>query len=82
LDQLRAGQAWVRANLEATRQNLGFHPISQALQEYKEMQGEYAKLHTLLGAKTGQCVQMLARLGHGQEIGKTPRWPLASKLIS
>jgi hypothetical protein len=82
LDQLRAGQAWVRVNLEATRQKIGFHPISQALQEYQEMQAEYAQIHTLLGAKTGQCIQMLARLGFGQEIDRTPRWPLVNKLIA
>jgi hypothetical protein len=82
LDQLNAGQAWVRVNLEATRQNLGFHPISQALQEYKEMQAEYAKLHMMLGAKRGQCVQMLARLGYGELIGKTSRWPLKAKLVT
>jgi hypothetical protein len=81
-DQLNAGQAWVRVNLEATRQNLGFHPISQALQEYKEMQAEYAKVHTMLGAKPGQCVQMLVRLGHGEVIGKTSRWPLQTKLVT
>jgi hypothetical protein len=81
-DQLNAGKAWVRVNLEATRQNLGFHPISQALQEYKEMRAEYIRVHKMLGAQPGQCVQMLVRLGHGQEIGKTPRWPLANKLIS
>jgi nitroreductase len=81
-DQLNAGQAWVRANLEATRQNLGFQPISQSLQEFAEMKAEYAKVHTMLGAKPGQCVQMLARLGYGEAIDKTPRWPLASKLVS
>jgi hypothetical protein len=79
-DQLLAGQAWVRVNLEATRQGLGFHPISQALQEYAEMKAEYAKVHTMLGAKPGQCVQMLVRLGYGDEIARTPRWPLEAKL--
>lgn len=82
IDQLNAGQAWVRANLEATRQNLGFHPISQALQEYKEMQTQYAKVHAMLGAKSGQCVQMLVRLGHGEVIPKTPRWSLKNKLVT
>lgn len=80
-DQLLAGQAWVRVNLEATRQNLGFHPISQALQEYAEMKEQYAKVHTMLGAKPGQCVQMLVRLGYGEEISRTPRWPLEAKLV-
>ena len=81
-DQLLAGQAWVRVNLEATRQNLGFHPISQALQEYKEMQNQYAKVHKMLAAKPGQCVQMLVRLGHGELIAKTPRWTLQNKLVA
>lgn len=81
-DQLLAGQAWVRFNLEATRQGLGFHPISQALQEYKEMQAEYAKVHAMLGAKPGQCVQMLVRLGYGGVIAKTPRWSLKNKLVT
>lgn len=81
LDQLRAGYAWVRINLEATRQNLGFHPISQALQEYREMQGEFARIHALLGAKSEQRVQMLARIGYGDTIAVTPRWPLKQKLI-
>jgi hypothetical protein len=56
--------------------------LSQALQEYKEMQAENAKVHTLVGAKPGQCVQMLVRLGHGEVIGKTARWPLTTKLIT
>ncbi len=81
VEQLRAGAAWVRFNLESTRQGLGFHPISQALQEYREMKAEYKKVHEMLGAKPGQCVQMLARLGYGQTISKTPRWPLEKKLI-
>ena len=80
-DQLLAGQAWVRVNLEATRQNLGFHPISQALQEYKEMQDQYARVHNMLGAKPGQCVQMLVRLGYGEVIAKSPRWTLQNKLV-
>ena len=80
-DQLNAGQAWVRINLEATRQNLGFHPISQALQEYKEMRAEYAKVHKMLGADSGQQVQMLVRLGYGDVITATLRWPLRDKLI-
>ncbi len=80
-DQLAAGQTYVRLNLEATRQGLGFHPVSQALQEFKEMRGAFGHVTALLGAQSGQRVQMLVRLGYGSPAAITPRWPLRSKLI-
>ena len=80
-DQLAAGQTYVRLNLEAARQGLGFHPVSQALQEFAEMEGSLGKLATQLGAQPGQRVQMLARLGYGSTAAVTPRWPLRSRLI-
>jgi nitroreductase len=79
-EQLAAGYAWVRMNLQATRLGLGFHPISQALQEFDEMKGEFARVHGILGAKPGQRVQMLVRLGYGDRPAPTPRWPLQAKL--
>ncbi len=80
LDQLATGYAYVRMNLEAARQGLGFHPISQALQEYDEMQDAFAQVHAVLGAKAGERVQMLVRLGYGDAAAMTPRWPLRAKL--
>ena len=80
-DQLAAGRAFVRMNLEAARQDLGFHPVSQALQEFPEMAKSFADVHATLGAQKGARVQMLARLGYGSVATKTPRWPLASRLI-
>ena len=80
-DQLAAGRAFVRMNLEATRQSLAFHPVSQALQEFPEMAKSFAEVHATLGAHHGERVQMLARLGYGSLAAKTPRWPLASRLI-
>ncbi len=80
-EQLATGRAWVRMNLEATRHGLGFHPVSQALQEFKEMELQFIKLHALLDAKPGQRIQMLARLGYGNVVPNTPRWPLQSKII-
>jgi nitroreductase len=79
-EQLAAGYAYLRMNLEATRQGLGFHPISQALQEFDEMKGELAKVHGILGARPQQRVQMLMRLGYGDSPNVTPRWPLRSKI--
>ncbi len=79
--QLAAGQAYVRMNLEAARQGLGFHPVSQALQEFKEMERLFTKASSMLGAKSGQRVQMLMRLGYGGAVARTPRWPWKSKLM-
>ncbi len=75
-DQLEAGRQYVRANLQATKLGLSMHPMSQALQEYEEVAGNYRAVHRLLGASGEQRVQMLARLGYGPQIGPSPRWPL------
>lgn len=80
-DQLAAGRAFVRMNLEAAQHDLGFHPVSQALQEYPEMAKSFADVHATLGTQQGARIQMLARLGYGSVATKTARWPLASRLI-
>jgi hypothetical protein len=80
-DQLAAGQVYVRMHLEATRQGLGFHPVSQALQEFPEMKAAFDEIHVQLGARPGRRVQMLVRLGYGASGGRTPRWPLERKLV-
>jgi nitroreductase len=81
-DQLAAGRAYVRMNLAATRAGLGFHPNSQALQEYPEMAEKLRDLHDLLDVGAGRRVQMLVRLGYGAPAPATPRWPLASHLVT
>lgn len=80
LDHIAAGRRWLRLNLTTTRMGLSLHPISQALQEYPEMDALYAEAHDLL-APEGHTVQMLGRLGYGPDIPRTPRWPLEAKLI-
>ncbi len=80
-DQIATGKAYVRMNLMATCIGLGFHPVSQALQEYPEMTTMYDRVSTALGARRDQRVQMLIRLGYGEVIDQAPRWPLASRLI-
>lgn len=79
-DQIAAGRDWLRANLAATAQGLGFHPLSQALQEYPEMAALYRDVHARL-APDGGTVQMLVRLGYGPELPVSPRWPLEAKLM-
>ncbi len=81
LDQLEAGRQYVRANLEATALGLSMHPMSQSLQEYRQVQPMFARVHELLGASDGERVQMLARVGYGPSTDPTPRWPLESHLV-
>lgn len=79
--QIATGADWVRINLAATAQGLGFQPLSQALQEYPEMAESFRYLHERL-APDGGTVQMLARIGYGPEVGETPRWPLESRVMN
>lgn len=80
IDQINAGRDWVRMNLAATREGVGIHPLSQALQEYPEMEELYTQVHDLF-AKDGGTVQMLGRLGYAADIPASPRWPLEAKIM-
>lgn len=80
-DQIEAGRRWLRLNLTTTMLGLSIHPVSQALQEYPEMQEYYVRAHELL-AKPNETVQMLGRLGYGPAVPVTPRWPLESKVMN
>ncbi len=76
LDQLEAGRRYVRANLRATALGVAMHPLSQSLQEHPEMAGKFAEIHTLLGVKPNERLQMLARIGYAAPVGPAPRWSL------
>ena len=78
-DQITAGASWLRTNLAAAAEGLGFQPLSQALQEYPEMAKLYDETHRKL-APDGGTVQMLARIGYGPIIEASPRWPIDTKL--
>jgi hypothetical protein len=71
--RLLAGMAYARMNLAATAAGLAMHPWSQALQEYAEMADLYAEAKTLLGAATGETVQMLARVGYAEPVEPAAR---------
>jgi hypothetical protein len=79
--QIETGRDWLRLNLAATAEGVGFHPLSQALQEYPEMAELYRAVHDRL-APEGGTVQMLSRLGYGPATGPAPRWPLDAKLVN
>ncbi|CAN7602131.1 twin-arginine translocation pathway signal protein [Acidovorax sp. LjRoot129] len=83
-DQVEAGRAYVRLQLQATALGLGVHPMSQALQEFAEIAPHYERVHQLvLGrpaprAPGDATVQMFCRIGYVQgEVPATPRRPLA-----
>ena len=80
LDQLAAGRAYLRLNLKATELGVSMHPISQVLQEYKEMAALYEEMDGLLGTPEGARVQMLTRLGYGPDVPPSPRWHAANKI--
>lgn len=79
-DQIIAGRDWVRINLAATAEGVAMQPLSQLLQEYPEMAGLYKTAHDTL-APEGGTLQMLARLGYGEPVPASPRWPLESRII-
>lgn len=78
--QLAAGRAWLRVNLAATAGGVSVHPVSQALQEYKEMESPFKSVHRQLGAGPGGRIQMLARAGHAATPSPSPRWPLTTRI--
>ncbi len=80
--QVNAGRAYVRAQLAATLHGLSMQPVSQALQEYPEVEKPYAEIHQLLDApRPRYTVQMWARLGYAPAIGPSPRRGLKEHII-
>ncbi len=82
ISQLEAGRVYVRANLKVAEMGLAMQPLSQALQEYPEMDGHYSDLHNMLGVAFPNRVQMLVRLGYADETWPSPRWPVESRIIT
>lgn len=80
LDQLNAGRDWLRVNLATTQLGIGVHPLSQALQEYPEMEKHFSAIHKKLAGQ-GKTVQMFARLGYVNQVPATPRWSIDKKIL-
>jgi hypothetical protein len=79
-DQIEAGRAYVRLQLQATAQGIGMHPMSQALQEFPEMKPHYEQAHQLVLSQNAPrsaadlTVQMLCRIGYAPTpASATPR---------
>ncbi|WP_262694773.1 Acg family FMN-binding oxidoreductase [Kordiimonas aquimaris] len=80
--QLAAGRAWVMLNLKAAKLGVGVHPLSQALQEYKEMRQVYSELHEMLAVDAPKRIQMFGRIGYGPETPPSPRWAVENCLLN
>ncbi|CDO58939.1 twin-arginine translocation pathway signal sequence domain protein [Candidatus Phaeomarinobacter ectocarpi] len=78
-DQIASGRDWIRMNLKANQLGIAIHPLSQALQEYPEMDALLTELHETLGQQ-GSRVQMFARVGYGPALSPSPRWPIDAKI--
>jgi hypothetical protein len=81
--QVAAGRAYVRTHLTATSLGIDMHPLSQALQEFAEVQKPYAEMHKLLGFDPMSTpLQMLARVGYGVKAAEaTPRRDVGTMVI-
>ncbi|MES2674594.1 MAG: twin-arginine translocation pathway signal protein [Pseudomonadota bacterium] len=79
--QLNMGKQWLRLHLKATELGLAMQPLSQALQEFPEMQDEYQQVHNLLNIGAPARLQMLGRIGYAKFEGPSPRWPLETIFI-
>jgi len=79
-DQINAGRDYVRFNLKATEFGIDIHPMSQALQEYPEMKKSFEAISEELDVAPPYRLQMFVRLGYGEEVKPSPRWPLAARL--
>jgi len=71
--QLAAGAAYVRANLKATELGLAMQPLSQALQEFREMLPLRSEIKQLLGVSESETLQMFFRLGRAATVEPSPR---------
>ncbi|MBL4583067.1 MAG: hypothetical protein JKX83_00480 [Pseudomonadales bacterium] len=73
IDQVKIGQAYCRMNLQTTAMGLAQHPMSQILQEYKDMlpmQKTFLKHYNIA---EGDTVQMLFRLGRAEPVKHSAR---------
>ncbi len=77
-DWIATGRSYMRAHLAATAAGLHMHPVSQALQEFPQMDEIRAELDGLASAPAGGKLQMLARVGRTRPPAISPRRTLAA----
>jgi hypothetical protein len=81
-DWITTGRAYVRAQLTAAGHDLRFHPLSQTLQEFPQMDRLRARIDALVDVTPPAKLQMLVRVGHTRTPALSPRRDLRSILQS
>jgi hypothetical protein len=66
-DWINTGRDITRFLLVLTKNNLYAHPLNQAIQEYKEMDGLRTKLDALMKITKSQKIQMIVRIGRSDK---------------
>jgi hypothetical protein len=79
-DEIAAGRAYARANLVAASLGLAMQPLSQALQEFPEMNALRAEMDRLTNAPPAGRLQMLARVGYAKDVPPSPRRPYTDNI--
>jgi hypothetical protein len=81
--QLEAGRDWLRLDLAANAAGLGIQPLSQALQEFPEMEPLHEAIRRATGVASSERLQMFGRLGHPASPGirTALRWPAESRIL-
>ena len=78
--QVELGRLYNRFNLTATALGIAQHPMSQILQEYKDMLPIQSEFKQHFGIKPSDTVQMLFRLGKADRTPSTARREVSSIL--
>ncbi|MDX1961038.1 MAG: hypothetical protein SFU98_20885 [Leptospiraceae bacterium] len=81
-DWILVGMDYARFHLALTKEGLTMHPLSQALQEYPEMDALRKELEVALDTKSNEKVQMISRLGRSDYRYFTPRRSPKEMIVS
>ena len=81
--QLEAGRDRLRLDLAAAAAGLGIQPLSQALQEFPEMEPLHEAMRRATGVASGERLQMVGRIGPPASPGirTALRWPAESRIL-
>lgn len=77
-DWIATGRSYTRAELAANQLGLRFQPVSQALQEYPQMDALRAEMDEVMSVASPAKLQMLVRVGRTSQPGLSPRRKLDS----
>jgi len=80
LDQVKVGRDYCRIDLQVAAMGLAIHPMSQVLQEYKDMLALQSEFKNTFKFSSNETVQMLFRLGYAKPTPHSPR-RLVSQII-